>query len=90
MRNEERDAMFSEVSRCISAGDFTRALETLEEMHRDFHAEAAPHVRIHWLSGCAYWRLGNYVEALKDFLVIPFAVIASLVQKHFGLARKNL
>ena len=81
---------FDEVRALVGEGKYTEALVLLEQLHRDWHDSPREHVLIHWWQAKIAWRCQRYRRAAWEMFALIFAAPTSLVQKYFGLVRKNL
>ncbi len=84
------DAQLQQAKQAIANGHSQTAIDMLNQLHIDSHAEAIIHIKTHWALARAHGQAGNYRRAAFELVAIPFAGPASLVHKHFGIARKNL
>lgn len=80
----------AQAKREIAAGRPLAAIQILDQLHVDSHAEAGLHIRTHLVLALAHRQAGNYRRAAFELLATPFAGPASLLHKHFGIARKHL
>ncbi len=90
MDEDEYHTLFNLQRNARDAGNCEQAVAVLTDMHRQYHDQAWRHVAIHWHSALTFFAMKRYLSAFKELFVIPFAPPASLVQKHFGLARKDI
>lgn len=74
----------------MKAGKPKTAVEILDELHVECHKEAVLHIKTHWALAKAHRQAGNYRRAAFELIAMPFAGPASLMHKHFGIARRNL
>lgn len=81
---------FQKVREQYDAGDDKAALALLEQLHHEWHDSPREHVLIHWWQARIAWRCQRYRRAAWEMFALIFAAPTSLVQKYFGLVRKNI
>ena len=82
--------IFDKVNMCYGAGDLKGALQELEHLHREWHADPLRHVQIHGWQARIAWRSARYRRMVWELFALVIAAPTSLVQKYFGIARKNI
>lgn len=71
-------------------GRFAAAEQILEQMHRQAHANAAVHLRVHFETARLRVAQRRYPSAGKELLAMGFAAPTSWVQKYFGWVRSDV
>lgn len=81
---------YQQAREAMRAGQPNAAIELLDELHADAHAEMLLHLKTHWALANAHRQAGHYRRAAFELAAMPFAGPASLAHKYFGISRKDL
>jgi hypothetical protein len=81
---------FDDVRTLVERKQYQEALALLADMHRVWHDRPEEHVLIHWWQARIAWCCRRYRRAAWEIFALVFAAPTSLVQKYFGLVRKNI
>jgi hypothetical protein len=73
-----------------TTGHCDEAIQILDDIHRRWHDHPLIHVKVHWSWALAYGCLGRYGRSAWELFAMLFAAPTSLVQRWFGVARRNI
>lgn len=87
MRQSE---LFRKQNEARQVGNHVEAMHLLDDIHKVWHDHPLIHLRVHWYWALIYREQRRYAHYAWQLVAMVFAPPVSLLQRWFGVARKNL